>query len=163
MKNSIFVPALYTSANTCHIHVGKSKLNQEKNQLKHLTMFDEDVTVRAPMPRWLLLPCSFDKVQGGQTWPPLVPKNFSRLLPHKAAMGSLSQDEKLQQSPWPPIFQAGKELWRRIGFRWACWLHSPRNKVTWGKDPRQARLLPTLSVTAARLLRWLDENKKKES
>lgn len=34
-------------------------------------------------------------MQGRQTRPPLVPKNFSRLLPHKATLGSLSQDKKL--------------------------------------------------------------------
>lgn len=42
------------------------------------------------MPGGLLLPCDLDEVQGGQARPPLVPKHFSRLLPHKARTGPLS-------------------------------------------------------------------------
>lgn len=53
-----------------------------------LTVLHEHVAVGTPVPGGLLLPCSLDEVQGGQTRPPLVPKNFSRLLPHKVRTGA---------------------------------------------------------------------------
>lgn len=53
-------------------------------------MLHKHIAGRAPVPGGLLLPCDLDEVQGGQARPPLVPKHFSRLLPHKARTGPLS-------------------------------------------------------------------------
>lgn len=100
-------------------------------------MFHEDVAVWARMPRWLLLPCSFDEVQGRQTWPPLVPKNFSRLLPHKVTMGSLSQDEKFSKKSVIPDLPGWEGVSKEKVFRWVHWPHSRWDKVTWGEELRQ--------------------------
>lgn len=70
-------------------------------------MFQKNITVRSPMPGCFLLPCSLDKVQGRQTWPPLVPKNLSRLLTHKVLKGRYLQDKKTR------IFWTGKQLHKR--------------------------------------------------
>jgi hypothetical protein len=66
--------------------MGKEKHDQKS--WKALTVFHKDIAVWSSMPGWFLPSCSFDKVQGRQTWPSLVPKNFSRLLPHKAVIGT---------------------------------------------------------------------------
>lgn len=127
-------------------------------------MFDEDVTVWAPMPRWLLLPCSLDKVQGRQTRPPLVPKNFSRLLPHKVTMGSLSQDEKcLKKSVIPDLAGWEGALKMNVFQVGALGAHTLGDKVTWGEELRQAQVPPMLLKTATRLLRWLYAKKTSKS
>lgn len=63
-------------------------------------MFHKNIAVWAPVSRGVLLPCAFDKVQGRQTWPSLVPKNFSRLLPHKVTVGTPFRKRVQDLSEW---------------------------------------------------------------
>lgn len=65
------------------------------------------------MPQRFLFPSSFDEMQGRQTWPSLVPKNFSRLLPHKAMIGTPCQ-KRVQDLPDRSVGFEGKQY--AVGF-----------------------------------------------
>lgn len=84
-----------------------------------LTMFHEHVAGRPAVPGGLLLARYLDEVQGRQARPPLVPKNFSRLLPHKVRIGAPFQKRVRGLSEWP-VSSGGQRPTAHVGF------HMPR-------------------------------------